>query len=205
MKKTNHIAFVIDKSGSMNKIREQTINNINEQLDTLEDAATADQEDKIHMVTFNGKVSEPVRWLVAERFTEEDYEPRGNTALLDAVGKTITTLQDIEVADDEDVSYLLVILSDGQENTSKEYNRTQVSSMIKELEEQGNWTFTFVGADRSCIDYMIDLGIQVGNTQYFPASAEGMQMTTNSISRGLRSFKTARGAGGQMMSSFYGG
>jgi uncharacterized protein YegL len=202
MAKINHIAFVIDKSGSMEKIREQTISNINEQLDVIQDSDD-EQEDFVTVVTFNGKVSEPRFISIDERFTEEDYVPRGNTALIDAVGATIDSLQRFDKDNEDDTSFLVVILSDGYENASKKYRKDYVSKMINKLEDKGNWTFTFIGADKSCIDRMVNLGVKFGNSTDFVATTLGASEGFSKVSKGITSFKSARTGGQTQTETFY--
>lgn len=202
MKKVNHIALVIDRSGSMQGIRQETINSINEQLDVLEDSKD-DQEDRVTVVTFNGKVDAPRFFPLNERFTEEDYEPRGSTALLDAIGKTVDMFQQVEVKKYEDAAYLLVILSDGEENASKEYTREQIKSVIKELEEQGNWTFTFIGASKSALKEVQSFGFEAANTSAFAATPLGMNVAASGMACGLTFYKNARGMGETKVTNFY--
>jgi uncharacterized protein YegL len=204
MKKINYIALVIDKSGSMGHIRKQTINSINEQLDVLQDAED-NQDDRVTVVTFNNKVDEPRFFNLNERFAEEDYDPRGGTSLFDAIGRTVEMFQDVKVNEDEDVAYLLVVVSDGEENTSKEYTAEQISSIIKELEGQGNWTFTFIGADKNCLDRVRDIGIGLSNSTSFTASAYGMGVASSGMACGLMSYKNARGDGSKQVGNFYAG
>ncbi len=201
MKKVNHIAIVLDRSGSMQRIRQRTVDTINEQLDTLQDSED-NQDDRVTVVTFNGKVDGPRFFPLDERFALEDYDPRGSTALYDAIEKTVDMFQQIEVAEDEDVAYLLIIISDGDENSSS-VSCERITSIVQELEAQDNWTFTFIGADRTCLNQMQSI-FSVQNTSAFVATHDGTIAVSTKMSNSLREYKLGRSEGFRKTSTFYG-
>src|SRR5690606_452018 len=144
-KKINHIAIVMDRSGSMGPLANEALSGLNDELKTIaKNAREFDQTTTISLVTFSTKVDEPRFLELEEEVT--DYNCSGWTALNDAVGHTIQMLKSIEVAEGEDVAYLVLIVTDGMENSSREFSSEQIATMINELEQRGNWTFTFMGA-----------------------------------------------------------
>jgi uncharacterized protein YegL len=82
--------------------------------------------------------------------TDREYIPRGNTALLDAVGKTINTLGEKLAKMDEAArpgKVIVLIITDGQENASREFNQTRVKEMIERQQNVYKWEFIFFGAN----------------------------------------------------------
>lgn len=144
MKKTTRIAVVQDKSSSMGARQEATISGYNEYVEDLkkddsdEAFLTLIQFDTVYRVVENG-----VNVKDAITLDRDSYFPNGMTALFDAVGRAINELKrDLK----KDERALVVIMTDGQENSSREFTSDQISKMIKDCENEGNWTFVFLGA-----------------------------------------------------------
>lgn len=161
-KKTTHVAFVLDKSGSMNTIRDATISAFNEQMQEHKINTSNGGEIFLSLVQFNNVVDEtffnqPIEEIVGE-LDKEQYVPLGGTALYDAIGHTITKLQKVDAPGDN--AFLVIILSDGEENSSRKYNAVSLSSQIKELESTGRWTFQYIGCSDSAIKQVQKLGVK---------------------------------------------
>lgn len=176
---TTHILIVLDSSGSMGVCRDVTISGFNEYIqdrkkdegNVLFTLVTFDTHPRLAMKTV------PVK--EAMELNHQSYCPDGCTALYDACGFGITHLEKSK-AD----RYLVCIMTDGEENASKEYTREQVFSMIKEREGRGNWTFTFLGANQDSYRNAQAMGMQQHNTyNYAYASANlgirGMSVATS--------------------------
>jgi len=204
MKKVNHVGIVLDRSGSMKKVREEALSGLNEELAVLERKATeTEQKTTVTLTTFSTKVDESRRLDVGERVTEEEYKCVGWTALADAVADNIAALQSIETSENEDVAYLVTIVTDGLNNQFKKYTMRDVSVMIKTLEKQGNWTFVFMGCGKDVFEVAQFLGIGVGNTGVF-TSLDYTGSNTEVKTSGYGKFYTARGVGGQSVKNFTG-
>ena len=140
------IAVIIDESGSMDGRRAETIASVNDYLDGVE---KENQDTLVTIVNFSSPIGETERVRFVERntrvadtyeLTEETYRPRGNTPLLDAVGSTIRNIET------EDVDrFLVVVVTDGLENDSRDFTRDSVVSLVRSKENSGNWTFTYLG------------------------------------------------------------
>lgn len=136
--------FVVqDRSGSMIARKDETISGFNEYLGTIK----KDQGDEVFLslIQFDTDVSEMiVNQPVAEvkDLTSSDYIPGGMTALLDGVG---TAIRIAEKASGDNDKVLIVIMTDGYENSSKEYSKDQISTTIKAKRDDG-WEFVFLGA-----------------------------------------------------------
>lgn len=145
-KPTTYVLLATDTSGSMGHLADDVRGGYNTYLDGLE------QEDVRYRVTsvlFHTGVTSlcvGAKPKDATRLDDRNYRPGGGTALLDAIGKVIT---DFEVAVPElgaDDRVLLVVQTDGQENSSREYSRQGIAKMIKDREAGGKWAAIFMGA-----------------------------------------------------------
>jgi len=86
-----------------------------------------------------------------EPLTRETFKPRGSTALLDAIGKTIKNFKD-------KISPTVVILTDGQENSSNQYTKSHIKDLVEERTKNG-WTFVYLGANQDAFAEAGGLGI----------------------------------------------
>jgi len=145
-KQKTYAAIILDKSGSMSGTRAQTVEGFNEHVQQFKEDAK-DQDIFVSLVTFNGEVyehlwNEPVD-SIAEAAVE-DYHTGGSTALRDAVGYTIDKLSET-VQMDKDTSFLVIIISDGCENSSKHVSAEALKEKIDARQKTGDWTFSYMG------------------------------------------------------------
>jgi hypothetical protein len=142
------INFVLDKSGSMNSIRDDTIGGFNQFREEQRlSGESLDQQTKMSLTLFD--TEHDVRYTATDiaavpALDEETYRPGGNTALYDAVGTSVRALEDLA----PEGKVLFVILTDGLENSSREWNRESIFNLIKEKREKSGWEFVFLGADQ---------------------------------------------------------
>ena len=144
--------IILDRSGSMECIRKAAVDGFNETLAGIKKAQEkfADtQEHFVSLVTFCScemrKVFDRVPVAKAHSLTMEDYTPCCCTPLYDAMGFTITAMRN-HVKDMDDVTVVVTIITDGEENCSEEYDLKMIKNLIEKLKTQ-NWTFTFIGTD----------------------------------------------------------
>lgn len=217
-----YVAFIIDESSSMNRIKQDTIDAFNSQLKTLKEESSSPEamairllisgkqyegsETFVSIVKFSdtvGSISELTSVDSIESITDKTYSPYGNTALYDAIGKTIEEYKKIPEMKEEGSSALFIILTDGEENCSKEFSHKKLKSMIDELTETKKWTFTFVGAENA-LEQAVEIGISAANSRSFTATASGVMNLSADMSKGLRSYYGSRNAGLTSVDSFYG-
>jgi len=172
----DEIVLIIDKSGSMDTIKEDAIGGFNsflaEQKNIDRDASVTfvlfdDRYDLIH----NGKNIHDV-----EKLNKKTYRPSGTTALLDAVGRTVDRVGDRldKLKESEKPENVIVfILTDGMENASSDYNKDQVKEMIQHQESKYSWEFIYGGANQDAFEEAGGLGIKAQNTFNFEATGEG--------------------------------
>ncbi|MCD8203155.1 MAG: VWA domain-containing protein [Prevotella sp.] len=155
MKTDIYNLIILDESGSMSGVTHQTISGCNETLNTIRSAQklhgdTQDQYVSIYAFQSGGPV--PSRYLIKNRpideakdITGNDYQPNGCTPLYDAVGSTLVDLKTLVDTKDFAIG-AVTIITDGMENSSRQYTREKVVRMIDALKEMG-WNFNFIGAN----------------------------------------------------------
>lgn len=142
--KKTYVAIVLDRSGSMSSIHKQTVEGINEQLRALKDNADKGGDTLVSLVQFDTQIEtvfDNVNAKELKYLTEGDFQPRGGTAMYDGIWNAINLLKSKEQTDD--TSYLICVISDGQENASQEISQQILSDEIKKL-QSGNWVFTYL-------------------------------------------------------------
>lgn len=210
---TNHMVFLVDRSGSMERIRDETIEFFNLQVRNLKELAeSSKQKTTVTLITFGGdniakvSVDDPVLWVKPveelKELTENSYKPKGGTPLYDAVGYAIDNLRKIEDADHEKTSFVLCIITDGEENSSVKYTAEQIANRIKECQETKRWTITYMGADVDLSEIQ-KLGVSAQNTVSFGATSGGVKKAAMKHRLSTQSFYSSRAAGGTSVDDFY--
>jgi uncharacterized protein YegL len=184
-----HIAFILDRSSSMESMRAEAIGGFNAFLKEQQDN---EGEANLSVILFDHEYSPLVCGVpIAEMqpLTEKDYEPRGMTALLDAIGRTIDDLGkrlDAMPKAERPGDVILVVLTDGLENASNDYSRDKVSKMIQHQQTTYDWQFLFLGANFDSVQEAQDLGIQKACSSVFKSVEEGMSLSSRTISERRR-------------------
>lgn len=148
--------IIVDESGSMGIIEKQALAGLNETLETVKKMQEVhpEMEQRISLLTFcSNHITLVLDNVSAERanlLSEKDYNPGGCTPLYDAIGKAISSL--IAQTTDED-NVLVTIITDGEENSSKEYNLRMINTLIEKMKKQ-KWIFTLIGTDNLDIEGM---------------------------------------------------
>lgn len=174
-KRKAFIAFVVDESGSMGAGREATMRGMNEQIQMIKSQFkdSKDVEPIVTAVKFNQVVTplfvnKTLDDLI--EFTEATYQPNGMTAMYDAVGYVLNQLELAEGINDEDTTVLVVVVSDGEENSSREHNSQGIADRIKAFNETKRWTVTYLGANQDLTVVSQKTNIHAGNTMSFDSS-----------------------------------
>ena len=186
--------IVVDKSGSMGDCIPMTIEGYNEQVARIRElsAAFPEQDMQIGLTTFNGQVEHK---FVCQPATEaylmnsSNYVPSGNTALLDAIGKSIALIDEKKAASDHQLptTVVMVILTDGYENASRHYQLKEVKEMIESRQESGSWTFSYLGATLDAVDIAEQMSIKRNNSVAF--EKEGMKEAVwNKLSHSMHEY-----------------
>lgn len=202
----NYVAIILDKSGSMESIQKEALQAFNEQIKILK-KSTGEMETYVSCITFGTEVDEPLIWCgnvkKAKKIKDSDYKPEGLTALYDAVGTTITKLKNIKDYDDENTSFLIIIITDGFENASKEYNSESISKLITELQETNRWTFTYLGSNQDLAKVKDILKIPEGNMMSFVSTHDGTSWAVNSATVSTAYYMSSRTGGNTSVTDYY--
>lgn len=184
------ISIVLDRSGSMESVKSDTIGGFNAFLDDQKKAGgeatiTLAQFDDVYEVLY---FALPI--VDAKRLDSATFVPRGSTALLDAIGRTIhDTGKRLEAMPEGErpEKVIFVIVTDGEENASKEFTAAQVNDLITHQREKYNWEFVFLGANQDAITTAANLGIAGAASLTYAANSKGVQGAYASLSRSVTS------------------
>ena len=167
---------ILDKSGSMESIRKEAIDGYNETLGSIKATQLKFIDTQEHYVSLAAFCDCGIDMIYdmtpikdADKLTKEKYDPCCCTPLFDAIGKTVKALKK-KIADVEDAAVLVTIITDGYENSSKEWDGKAVSKLIEECKEEG-WMFSFVGAGEDVVK--VATTISITNTMVWENTSEG--------------------------------
>ena len=167
------INVILDKSGSMGSVRDDTIGSFNTYVDSQKDA-------RFSVTLFDTLVTKrcinkPAKNI--EKLTRETYKTSGCTALYDAVGQTLVSVQSQKKHLPEKV--LFVIITDGEENSSREFTREKIIDMIDKARTEDGFEFVFLGADMDA--WAVGHSFGVVNTFNYTNTPDGVRYMTDKI------------------------
>lgn len=190
------IAYILDRSGSMQPMQEPAVAAFNDfiksQLDVPGDARlTLIQFDDSYEVPVSAKPIQDVPQLTAATYT-----PRGSTALLDAIGRTIKeTDRRITALPDSDKpgKVILAIFTDGEENASQEYSVKHISDLIRLYRETKGWEFLFLAANQDAIASGGAMFMEASLSANVSFSLKGIRSTGGAMARKVRAMRMKSG------------
>jgi hypothetical protein len=151
-----------------------TIGGFNTQLDSIEELKSEYPNQKFltSVSLFNTEIDHVVsmeRQIGDNQLTRKNYIPSGGTALLDAIGISIQRIERVmgQEVEEGKASVVVVIMTDGYENSSRMFRFKEVSKMITKLSNTGKWTFNFLGADLDSFETVDSLAIPRQNSRLF--------------------------------------
>ena len=188
---TVHVAFVLDKSGSMQAVEEAVVEGFNDYLRELREQGG---ETLLSLTTFDTRfehvcVGEPLA-DVAE-LDSRSYRPDGCTALFDAIGHTVLRTEERLRADGRDEEkVLVVVMTDGLENSSTDYDAHAIAELVREYDERPNWTFVYLGAGHETIQVTRDVAMAMS---FKADNAMGWDADPDSARKSMKSLAHATG------------
>ena len=167
------IALVVDRSGSMESVAEDTKGGV-KQFITAQKQHSGKASFTLVQFDHEYQVLNDFSDLskVDENAFTKQYAPRGSTALLDAIGRTVIEMsQKIEkmVLSERPAHVIVAIVTDGLENSSSEFTIAKIKKLIEEKQAQG-WDFVFLGADLNAITVAQNYGFSSRQSAYYDAS-----------------------------------
>lgn len=170
------LVFILDRSGSMQSLTDDTIGGFNS---LIEKQRGEEGECVVSTVLFDSRstvLHDRVPLSEMKPMTRSDYVPRGNTALIDAIGGAVKHIGNVhKYAREEDVPChtMFVIITDGMENASRLYTADKVKPMIERQKERYGWEFIFIGANIDAVETAKDFGISEDRAVDYLADAQG--------------------------------
>lgn len=192
-KNLTEIVFILDRSGSMNGLEQDTIGGFNAMLKKQQ---KAEGEALISTVLFDNEsvvLHDRIRVQDVRPMTERDYTVRGCTALLDAIGGAIHHIGCIhKYARPEDVPEhtVFVITTDGMENASRRYDSERVKQMIERQKQKYGWEFLFLGANIDAVQTARHLGIGAERAVNYHADRAGTQLNYEVLSEAIHTVRS---------------
>ena len=189
-----HIAIILDRTGSMESIRDDTIGGFNAFLNAQKaepglaslTLVQFDTQDPYEVVYHFKPLAE------IPRLTRETFVPRASTPLLDAIGRGINDLEK-SIADlaevDKPARVVMVIITDGQENSSREFRKDQIEKMIKDKQEKSDWQFVFLSADLNAISDALQSGMPAASVLGNDKDSHGVSAAWASLSRSVAAYR----------------
>lgn len=176
------IHVVLDRSGSMNCIRTETIGAFNGYVEKVR----KDSPDSVVSLTLFDKLdgaanvdtiidAKPIKEV--QPLTEKDFEPRGWTPLYDAIGKVVAKLDEAKGK-----NKVLVILTDGHENASTEFTRDAIKKLLDDRQEKKDWLVIYLGANQDAFAVGAGIGIAVANSMNYDTKNIGVALAGSAAS-----------------------
>jgi Mg-chelatase subunit ChlD len=165
--------IILDESGSMSAIKQQVINGFNETVQTIKLAQKTHENQKhfVSLVTFNGEkiktIYDKIKVEMVEELSDKTYQPNYSTPLYDAMGSSLTLLKNAVNPNDK---VLVTVITDGEENASKEYTGEVIKRMVEQRKTDG-WVFAYIGANHDVERFASRISIT--NTLRFSATPMG--------------------------------
>lgn len=182
------LVFILDKSGSMSPLVDDTIGGFNS---LLKKQKNEKGQCVVTTVLFNQSIQILHNRIPIEdvkNMTEKECQPMGSTALLDAMGSTIDKIKNDHVNTPKEKrpdKVLFAIITDGAENSSKEYNIKQVKNSVTTCQELLGWEFIFLGANIDAIETASTFGIHASRAANFYCDKVGTELNFNAVGKVL--------------------
>jgi len=204
----NKILYVLDASGSMNGLRYDVMRAFNSNLQTAKTKSKeSNQQTSATLTTFGeAPFSHPIVKLkdidvnLVTELNAANYAPYGNTPLLDAVGQTINLFKNDK---DPNTSFVMFVVTDGQENCSENYTRTSLAKLIKEVSKTDRWTFVFLVPPGEADSISQNLDIPRGNIMEWETTSLGIEKFTSQVNSGINNYYASRASGQTAVRSFF--
>ncbi len=192
-KNLTEMVFILDKSGSMGGLEEDTIGGFNAMI---EKQKRLDGDAVVSTVLFNHETKvlhDRVDLKAVTLMDKHTYVVGGMTALLDAVGKSIHHIRSIyaeTLREDRPEKVIFVITTDGLENASREFTYAKVKAMIEETKQKYDWEFLFLGANIDASEEAGKLGINRDRSVRYMHDRKGTEVHYNTVNEAISSMRT---------------
>ena len=185
MAKLTEMVFILDRSGSMGGLESDTIGGYNS---LLEKQKQEEGDAVVTTVLFDDRVKiihDRVDIKAVSPLTEKEYYVRGSTALLDALGSTVSRIANNHRMMKEEYrpdKVIFVVTTDGMENASREYTYNKVKQMVEHEKEKYGWEFLFLGANIDAAETAGRMGIDRGHSVNYHSDSVGTALNYKVVS-----------------------
>lgn len=187
------LVFILDKSGSMSGLESDTIGGFNSMLNQQKKLAG---KCRVTTVLFNERMEllhDRIDLEALSPLTEEQYVAGGMTALNDAVGRTIKKIINVQKQTNEAYQadrVLFVIITDGYENSSREYTDSHIRNLIKKVQREYEWEVIFLGANMDANEVADNLGINEDYAVDYLADEEGTKLNFETMNKAVEKVRS---------------
>ena len=190
VKKIHEVVAIIDRSGSMTGKEEDTIGGINTTLEVLREEEDSDTITNISIKLFDDKEKMLIRSMNLNNvkpLQRKNFVPRGQTALLDAIGNTLNYFMTKKIENENSYNICSIyIVTDGFENASKNYTSKKIKRMIAEVEENYNIKLLYLAANQDAIFEAGKFGINSSSALNYSENSENINSAYRSAASSIR-------------------
>ena len=192
MKETMEIVFILDRSGSMAGLEQDTIGGFTGLIEKQKQEASSA---RVSLILFDDRTEVILDRVPIEdigSLSEEEYYVRGSTALWDAVGRSVLHIARVHQkmkAENRPEKTLFIITTDGMENSSVEYSLDQVKQLIERQKERDHWEFLFLGANIDAVQTAGSMGIGASRAVNFHADKPGMRKNFGILAKAMKLYE----------------
>ena len=187
--------FILDRSGSMHGLETETIGGFNS---LIEKQKKAEGTAIVSTVLFDDRMEVIHNRIPLENvkpLTEKEYYARGCTALLDATGRSVKHIRKVQknLPEEEKPEHTIVVITtDGEENSSREYTLDKVKRLVKRMQEKHNWEFMFLGANIDAIRAAGRIGISADRAVRYKSDKRGTSLNYKVVGEAMAFMRSCR-------------
>lgn len=191
-KDLTELVFILDKSGSMSGLEKDTIGGYNSMLDKQ---IEVEGDCRLTTVLFDNEyklLHDRIDIRAINKMTEKDYQVGGSTALLDAIGRSIHKIVNVQKQTAPEFradKVMFVIITDGEENASREYSSEKIRELIERQKAQYGWEFIFLGANIDAIATASHFGIAADRAVDYLSDREGTNLNYKVMAEAVKTFR----------------
>lgn len=191
-KRTTELVFILDKSGSMGGLESDTIGGYNSMLTKQKEI---EGKCRLTTVLFDNEyelLHDRIDIRAVSPITEKEYFVGGSTALLDAIGTTIHKIGSVQRHTSDEYKagkVMFVIITDGEENSSREYSAEKIKAQIEEQKTKHGWEFIFLGANIDAVQTAGRFGINADRAADYLADSKGTELNFKVMSAAMTNFR----------------
>ena len=180
--------FILDRSGSMSGLEKETIGGFNS---LIEKQKKVEGSAIVSTVLFDGEmdvIHDRVPLEKIKELTEKEYYARGCTALLDAVGRSVKHIRKVQKSlpeEEKPEKTIVVITTDGEENSSCEYSLEKVKRLLSRMQEKHKWEFLFLGANIDAVTAAGRIGISAKRAVRYKSDREGTVLNYSVVGKAM--------------------